>query len=206
MNNTNKGKFIVLEGVEGVGKSTQAAILAEGLKRRGINAVVTREPGGAPLGEKLRELILDPAYDEDAVTELFMYSAARRVHLNEVVIPALESGTTVICDRFFYSTVAYQGYGRGLDVDFIRAVNRKTVSPLTVDIALFLDLEPREGFRRKGGADCGDRLEREKMEFFDRVYVGFTEMADGGELKRIDARGNIEQIARAIMNEVEKIL
>ncbi len=202
----NKGKFIVLEGVEGVGKSKQAGILSESLERRGIPSIVTREPGGAPLGEKLRALILDPAYTEDAITELFMYSAARRVHLNEIVMPALDSGKTVICDRFIYSTVAYQGYGRGLDIDFIRKVNRKTVSPVKVDLALFLDLPPREGFLRKGGADGSDRLEREKMEFFDRVYEGFTAMADGGELKRIDAKGTKEQTAALIMKEVEKIL
>ncbi len=202
----NRGKFIVLEGVEGVGKSKQAAILSESLTRRGIPTLVTREPGGAPLGEKLRALILDPAYTEDAVTELFMYSAARRVHLNEIVLPALDSGKTVICDRFIYSTVAYQGYGRGLDIDFIRKVNHKTVAPTNVDLALFLDLPPREGFLRKGGADGGDRLEREKIEFFDRVYAGFTVMADDGELKRVDASGTKEQTAALIMKEVEKIL
>ena len=202
----DKGKFIVLEGVEGVGKSKQAGFLKESLERRGIRSIVTREPGGAPLGEKLRELLLDPQYDEDAITELFMYSASRRVHLNEIVLPAIADGVTVICDRFTYSTVAYQGYGRGLDVDFIRAVNAKTIEPTKVDLALFLDLSPCDGFIRKGGADGGDRLERENIEFFDRVYDGFSAMADGGELVRIDARGTKEQTAALIMREVEKIL
>lgn len=202
----SKGKFIVLEGVEGVGKSKQAGFLKENLARRGIQAIVTREPGGAPLGEKLRELILDPQYNEDAITELFMYSASRRAHLNEIVLPALNSGKIVICDRFIYSTVAYQGYGRGLDVDFIRSVNAKTIEPTEVDLALFLDLSPRDGFKRKGGADGGDRLERENIEFFDRVYKGFCDMADGGELVRIDASGAKEHTATLIMNEVDKIL
>lgn len=201
-----KGRFIVIEGCEGAGKSKQSELLLSALKSRGVDAIATREPGGVPLGEKLRSLILDPSYSPDAVTELYLYSAARRVHLNEKVLPALEKGTTVICDRFTYSTLAYQGYGRGLDLDFVREINKRTVEPLNVDIALFLDVKPQDGFRRKGGADSGDRLERESIEFFDRVYKGFSEMADRGELVRIDASGEKEQTAAKIIKAVESIL
>ncbi len=201
-----KGKFIVIEGCEGAGKSKQSAILESALKSRGVNCMVTREPGGAPLGEKLRSLVLDPAYSPDAITELYLYSAARRVHLNEIVLPALEKGVTVICDRFIYSTLAYQGYGRGLDLDFVREINRRTVDPLKADIALFLDVKPIDGFKRKGGADTADRLERENAEFFDRVYRGFKEMSKRGELVEIDASGEKEQTAEKILAAVETVL
>lgn len=202
----DKGKFIVIEGVEGAGKSRQCKLLAEALCARGIEAISTREPGGAPLGEKLRELILSPDYAPDAVTELYMYSAARREHLNSVILPELDRGVTVVCDRFTYSTLAYQGYGRGLELDFIRNVNYVTTKPLIVDLALFLDVPPKAGFERKGGADAADRLERESLEFFERVYAGFKTMCGAGELKAIDASGTKEETAAKILAAVERIL
>lgn len=202
----SKGKFIVLEGIEGAGKSRQSALLVEALRARGIDAISTREPGGAPLGESLRSLILDPKYSPDAITELYMYSAARRDHLKYIVVPALQKGQVVVCDRFTYSTLAYQGYGRGLDLDFIRAVNAATVAPIKVDLALLLDITPEAGFKRKGGADKGDRLERENIEFFERVYTGFKAMCDSGELVSIDASGEKEQTAARVLAAVEKIL
>ncbi len=201
-----KGKFIVLEGSEGAGKSKQTKLLVDSLEARGIDAIATREPGGAPLGEALRSVILDPAFSPDAITELYLYSAARRDHLNNIVFPALDAGKVVVCDRFIYSTLAYQGYGRGLDLDFVRRVNAVTVSPLKVDLALFLDVTPQEGFDRKGGADSADRLERENMEFFDRVYKGFKDMTECGELVDIDARGEIEETAGKILDAVLGIL
>ncbi|MCM1368393.1 MAG: dTMP kinase [Roseburia sp.] len=201
-----KGKFIVLEGCEGAGKSKQCALLASALKSRGLDVVSTREPGGAPLAEQLRKLILDPEYRPDAVTELLLYSAARRDHLNSVVFPALADGKIVICDRFIYSTVAYQGYGRGLDLDFVDRVNRSTVYPLEIDLALFIDVSPEDGFSRKGGADATDRLERESIEFFHRVYGGFKAMCDKGLLTAIDASGTKEQTAAKILAAVERAL
>ena len=203
---TKQGKFIVVEGVEGAGKSRQCAMLAEKLNGMGVPTVCTREPGGAALAEQLRALILDPAYSPDAVTELYLYSAARRDHLNKIVFPALVSGKTVVCDRFIYSTLAYQGNGRGLDLDFIRTVNARTIYPLKVDLALFLDVPPAAGFERKGGADSKDRLERESMEFFERVYAGFADMCESGELVRIDASGEKQQTAANILRAVQRIL
>lgn len=201
-----QGRFIVLEGVEGVGKSRQCKLLTESLNAVGIDAISTREPGGAPLAEALRNLLLDPTYSPDALAELYMYSAARRDHLNAIVFPALAAGKTVVCDRFIYSTLAYQGYGRGLDVDFIREVNARTIAPLKVDAALFLDIPPEEGFKRKGGADTADRLELEDKAFFERVYRGFRDMAARGELTAIDASGTKEETAAKIMSAVKGIL
>lgn len=202
----NSGKFIVIEGVEGVGKSRQCALLSKALEEKGLPVVVTREPGGAPLSEMLRTLILDPLYSPDPVTELYLYSAARRDHLNKVVFPALEAGKIVVCDRFIYSTLAYQGYGRGIDLDFIREINAHTIYPLTVDLALFLDVPPEAGFLRKGGADKKDRLERETIEFFDRVYDGFKRMSAAGEIVAVDANGEKEQTAANILRAIESIL
>lgn len=206
MSSCKRGKFIVLEGIEGAGKSRQSALLVDALRARGVDAIATREPGGAPLGEKLRELILDPKYAPDAITELYMYSAARRDHLKYVVEPALDAGKVVVCDRFIYSTLAYQGYGRGLDLDFIRTVNAATISPTKVDLALLLDISPEAGFARKGGADKADRLERESLEFFGRVYAGFKAMCESGELVAIDASGAKEETAAKILGAAEKIL
>ncbi len=202
----NKGKFIVLEGVEGAGKSRQCSLLVDALNANGCPAVLTREPGGAPLAEALRRLLLDPAYSPDAISELYMYSAARRDHLNKAVFPALDDGKVVVCDRFTYSTLAYQGYGRGLDIDFIRKVNACTITPLTVDLALFIDVSPEVGFARKGGADRSDRLERENSEFFDRVYDGFKAMCAAGELVSVSADGTKEQTAQKIYKAVMQIL
>ncbi|MDE7463727.1 MAG: dTMP kinase [Clostridiales bacterium] len=201
-----KGKFIVLEGCEGAGKSKQSKLLTEALTARGFDVVATREPGGTRLAEELRRMILDPAHSPDAITELYLYSAARRDHLNKIVSPALDAGKVVVCDRFIYSTLAYQGYGRGLDLDFVRNVNAHTVSPIKVDLALFLDITPEDGFKRKGGADDSDRLEREDIEFFERVYGGFKDMCKGGELVAIDANGTKEETADKILREALRIL
>ncbi|MCH5155262.1 MAG: dTMP kinase [Clostridiales bacterium] len=202
----NGGKFIVIEGVEGAGKSRQCALLTEALNSAGVPTLHTREPGGAQLAESIRSLLLDPAYSPDAVTELYLYSAARRDHLNKVVFPALEQGKVVVCDRFIYSTMAYQGYGRGLDLQFIRRVNEITISPLKVDLGLFLDITPEAGFLRKGGANSADRLERESLEFFNRVYNGFKQMCELGELTAIDVSGTKEQTAAKILSVVRGIL
>lgn len=202
----SNGKFIVIEGVEGAGKSKQCSMLVDALNESGVPALLTREPGGARLAEKLRALILDPDYTPDAVTELYLYSAARRDHLNKIILPALEIGKVVVCDRFTYSTVAYQGYGRGLDLDFVRRVNAVTVSPLKVDLGLFLDVPPEVGFARKGGADKRDRLEREEMAFFKRVYKGFKDMCAAGELVAINADGDRANTAANILSAVKGIL
>lgn len=200
------GKFIVMEGVEGAGKSRQCAILRDELVSLGYSVTLTREPGGAVLAERLRELILDPAFSPDAVTELYLYSAARRDHLNKIVFPALERGDIVVCDRFIYSTLAYQGYARGLDIEFVREVNARTISPLEVDLGLFIDVPPAVGFARKGGANSSDRLERESLEFFDRVYYGFKQMCKTGELVAVDASGEKAQTADNILRAVRGIL
>lgn len=202
----SNGKFIVMEGVEGAGKSRQCALLTEVLNAAGHTAILTREPGGAALAEAIRGLLLDPAFSPDAVAELYLYSAARRDHLNKVIFPALDSGKIVVCDRFIYSSLAYQGYGRGLDLQFVRRVNQITIEPLKIDLGIFLDITPEAGFARKGGADKADRLERESLAFFNRVYDGFKQMCADGELTAIDVSGTKEQSAAKIWQVVSAIL
>ena len=198
------GKFIVLEGVEGVGKTTQAKILCDRLNAEGYHTIISREPGGVALAEKIRELLLSPNYEPDTLTEVLLFTAARNEHLQKVVIPALCSGTNVICDRYTYSTMAYQGYGAGASKELIRQLNDACV--LSPNIALFLDLPPEKGFARKGGFDIADRIEQLGTEYFDRVYEGFVTMCNDGELVRVDVDRDIDTIAEDIYNKVVPLL
>lgn len=187
------GKFVTIEGCDGVGKSTQVRLLSERLKKEGKAAVFTREPGGTPISEKIREVILDSANEEmDGITELFLYEAARRQHTVQLIKDALSQGKLVICDRFIDSTLAYQGYGRGLDIDSIKRLNALALGDVKIDLTLFLDVPPKEGFSRKGGAKDGDRLESEDASFYERVYGGFVAIAESEPTRflRIDASGD----------------
>ncbi len=165
--------FITLEGGEGVGKTTQQALLAERLQREGYACVSTREPGGTALGEALRELLLhgDPL---TPLAELLLYAADRAEHVNKVIAPALAVGQVVICDRFTDSTLAYQGYGRGLNLEQIRQLNHLATGGLQPQLTLWLDLAPEVGLAR---SRLGDKLEQEHLEFHRRVYRGFQALA-----------------------------
>ncbi|MDD7158654.1 MAG: dTMP kinase [Firmicutes bacterium] len=196
------GKFVTFEGCEGVGKSTQVKKLKEYLVSRGINAVFTREPGGTPISEQIRTIILDPENKSmDDVTELMLYAAARRQHTQEFIKPRLENGETVICDRYIDSTTAYQGYARGLGSETVENLNALAVGDVNIDLTIFLDLSPERAFDRKGGRDEGDRLENEKMEFHKRVYDGFCKIAEKypGRVVRVDASGSKQQTHEKII-------
>ena len=196
------GKFVTFEGCEGVGKSTQVKKLKEYLVSRGINAVFTREPGGTPISEQIRTIILDPENKSmDDVTELMLYAAARRQHTQEFIKPRLENGETVICDRYIDSTTAYQGYARGLGSETVENLNALAVGDVNIDLRIFLDLSPERAFDRKGGRDEGDRLENEKMEFHKRVYDGFCKIAEKYPLRvvRVDASGSKQQTHEKII-------
>lgn len=173
-----RGKFVTFEGSEGVGKSTQLRLVKEELAREGIEAVFTREPGGTAIAEKIRAIILDPEnVGMDAVAELLLYAAARRQHTAELIEPALAAGKTVFCDRYIDSTFAYQGFARGLDLEVVHALEKIAMGDVKIDLTVFLDVDPDEGFSRKGGADPTDRLERENAAFFRKVYAGFKQVA-----------------------------
>ena len=199
-----------MEGGEGAGKSTQAALLASSLEGAGIPVQCTREPGGSAGAEAIRGLLLDGAAERwDAVSEVLLFYAARREHVEKLIRPALERGTWVICDRFADSTVAYQGYGRGLSLDELKAVHRFTIGDFAPDMTLILDLPVAEGLARAvQRAGAADRFERLDRGFHERLREGFRQIA-ASEPQRcvlIDAAGDPENVHRAVLAQVSKRL
>lgn len=173
-----KGKFITLEGCEGVGKSRQIKMLEEYLQSQKIEYFLTREPGGTPVSEQIRKVILDGknvAMTDEC--EALLYAAARVQLLKEEVCPRLESGQLVLCDRYVDSSFAYQGYARGLGVEFVEKINDYAIKNCMPDYTLFLDLPPKLAFLRKGGVDKTDRLELSGMDFHEKVYAGYIALA-----------------------------
>lgn len=204
------GKFITLEGGEGAGKSTQARLLTEKLRSRGIDVVRTREPGGAPGAEEIRKILVDGEITRwDAVTEALLIFAARRDHLVNTVWPALEEGRWVVCDRFADSTMAYQGYGMGMARKGVRALYRVAVGEFAPDLTLILDLPVEEGLSRADARQDGhQRYERMNAAFHERLRQGFLEIA-AEEPRRcvvIDASGDIESTRRSVAEAVLKRL
>jgi dTMP kinase len=173
-----KGKFITVEGTEGVGKSTNIQRMTEWLDGRGISYIATREPGGTALGEKVRDLLLDKDNTGMAASaELLLMFAARAQHLEEKIIPALAAGTWVLCDRFTDATYAYQGFGRGLNLEHIARLETLVQGDLHPDFTLILDIEPELGMSRVRARGELDRFESEALAFFDRVRAGYRERA-----------------------------
>lgn len=171
-----KGKFITFEGCEGVGKSTQLRLIKEYFEKTGQDAVFTREPGGTPLAEKIRELILHE--EMSAECEASLFAAARSEHIDNFILPALNAGKTVICDRYVDSSIAYQGYARGLGRERVTAINGYAFRKCMPDAVVFLDMNPLTSWRRQiGNVVENDRLEAEKDEFHLAVYRGFKELA-----------------------------
>lgn len=163
--------FITFEGCEGVGKSTQLNFLRDYLKETGQDAIFVREPGGTSIGEQIRKVILNPDNTEmAAVTESMLYASSRVQLIDEVILPALREGKLVVCDRYLDSSIAYQGYARGLGADFVKKVNSYAVEHCMPDVTIFLDLSPAESFRATPGAD---RMEQETREFHNKVYAGY---------------------------------
>ena len=198
-----KGFFVTIEGCEGVGKSTLLRGLKDYLETAGRDAVFTREPGGTEVAERIRAVILDP--ENAAMTptaELLLYAAARAQHTEEKIIPAVRDGKLVICDRYSDSTLAYQSYARGLDRGECLAANEIARRGIKPDLTVFLDLSPERGFARKGGADKGDRLEREKIDFHERVYAGFRAIAESepDRVVAVDASKSKEEVLAAVVN------
>lgn len=172
-----KGRFIVFEGCEGAGKSTQMRLLSEYLTSQRIPHILTREPGGSEISESIRRIILDGK--NSAMTdecEALLYAAARAQHLADTVSPALQRGETVLCDRYIFSSFAYQGYGRGLPLSFLEQINDFALKNYMPDIVLFLDIPSENAFERKHGADPDDRMEQAGAAFHARVYSGYRQL------------------------------
>ena len=173
------GKFITFEGCEGSGKSTQIRLLSERLSKEGVKHIVTREPGGSEIAEQIRKIILsgkNTAMTDEC--EALLYAAARAQHLSEKVAPALAEGTLVLCDRFVDSSLAYQGYARGLDMQFIEGINSFALKNFMPDVTLFLNISPEDAFKRKHGADKDDRMEQLGLAFHRKVYEGYLKLSE----------------------------
>src|SRR5437762_9930624 len=195
--------FVTLEGIEGSGKSTQARLLAA---RLGRDTVLTQEPGGTEIGRAIRGLLLDHGHQAMApAAEALLFFADRAQHVAELVRPALEKGHSVVSDRYTDSSLAYQGYGRGIDRELILAVARLATGSLQPDLTILLDLPVEVGLARAGRRAPHDRLEAEVREFHDRVRAGYLEMAGAGPRRsvRVDADGSPEEVARRVAEAAE---
>jgi len=209
----SRGLFITLEGGEGAGKTLQLDALTRELERAGHHVVCTREPGGTPLGERLRDLLLDLSAGEhhlalDPLSETFLFAAARAELVAQVIAPALERGAAVICDRFGDSTLAYQGYGRGVPLDVIERANAAATRGLVPDLTVLLDLPPADGLARTRGAGAADRFEREDIAFHERVRAGYLELAarEPGRWLVVDASRSVTEVTQAIWARLERLL
>lgn len=202
-----RGLFLVFEGPEGAGKSTQIARLAERLRAAGRDVVLTREPGGTRAGDAVRQVLLDPAQVIHPLTEFLLYSASRAQHVSEVIAPALEAGRDVVSDRFTGASVAYQGYGRGLDLGFVEELNDRVTGGLKPDLTVLLDIEPAAGLQRAGARSEQDRLEAAGLPFHERVRRGYLVQAEADpSWLVIDAQAPEDVVADAVWAGVSRLL
>ena len=205
----SRGRFVVLEGIEGAGKSTHTPFLARWLREQGISVVMAREPGGTALGERLRDILLDPRIDDlPPQAELLLMFAARSASIREVIHPALAKGSWIICDRFVDSSFAYQSYGRGLPLEHVELLQNHVLGELRPDLTILLDAPVAVALSRKAGPQASDRFEQESPEFFERVRAGYLERAKaGGERYRIlDASQPLQDVRQALLEAIRGIM
>ncbi len=201
--------FITLEGPEGSGKTTAIKVVYEKLKELGKEVVLTREPGGVNVSEKIREIILDPKNTEmTAKTEALLYAAARSQHLSQVIIPAIDAGKLVICDRFIDSSLAYQGVGRNLGFEGVYVINKFAIGDYMPDLTIFFDINPEEGINRihKNADRKKDRLDLEGLKFHQDVYDGYKKLCKKYKkrIKVIDASKTPEEVANDVLEIIIK--
>jgi len=207
-----KGKFIVFEGIDGSGKTTQINQLSKWLINTDLipeknQLVITREPGGTELGKSIRSLLLDTTREEspDSITELLLYAADRSQHIKEIILPTLNKGDWVISDRFCGSTLAYQGYGRKLDIKLIKDLETIATQGLSPDITFLLDIPVEESIKRRINRK-DDRIEKEGREFLSNVSLGFQALSEDSKWKKISAINSIENIRSEIQSEIKKLI
>lgn len=203
-----KGLFIVMEGPDGSGKTTQINLLKEYLEEAGYECLITREPGGTVIGEEVRQLILNPEHKEmSPVTEMLLYAASRAQLVHEVIGPALEDGKIVISDRFVDSSIVYQGIARNLGISTVSAVNAPGIGIYRPDGIFFIDLSEAEGLRRKKEQKKLDRMEQEGIDFHHMVSEGYRKVLSGRpEVMKIDGGKSIDIIQKKIRNHVDELL
>ena len=201
-----QGKFISFEGIEGCGKTTQIALLSDYLKKHSIPHTITREPGGTAVGEGIRKILLtSETIQLTAASELLLFYASRSQNIQEKIKPALDRGEMVICDRYYHASMAYQGYGRGIPLDFIHKLTNLVCAPYRPDLTLLLDIEPEVGLtraraRNHARAEDEGRFEAEDLEFYNKVRDGYLELASEDErMQLIYADRPIEAVHRLIL-------
>ena len=206
-----RGIFITMEGPEGAGKTTILKMLGETLKQEGYSVVLTREPGGIPISEQIREVILNKENTAmDSRTEALLYAAARRQHLVEKIIPALEKGMIVLCDRFIDSSLAYQGHARGLDMDEIYSINTFAIGDFMPDVTFYFDIEPAEGLKRISANNNREvnRLDLEELHFHEMVREGYQLVMEkwNDRFVRIDASESLDVVFEQTKTRIFEIL
>ncbi|WP_205703349.1 dTMP kinase [Jeotgalibacillus sp. S-D1] len=206
-----KGKFITVEGPEGAGKTTVIKNIEMDLLRLGYDVLLTREPGGIDIAEKIRHIILNPSHTTmDSRTEALLYAAARRQHLIEKVLPALEDNKVVICDRFIDSSLAYQGYARGLGIDEVWSINQFAIGDMMPDCTLFFDINPAAGLMRIAQNEGREvnRLDLEGNSFHERVYEGYQQLIQRfpERIKVIDASRSIQDVEKQVLAVITGII
>lgn len=211
------GQFISFEGIEGCGKSTQVKLAGEYLKRLRISFIITEEPGGSAIGRKIREILLNKGSDGEicSETELLLFSAARAQHVKDVILPAVTENTVVLCDRYTDATIAYQGFGRGIDIDFIKNLNEFTTSHVKPGLTILFDLPVEVGLKRaidrisrikEGSAE--DRFEREELDFHRKVKDGYLFLAqqDPKRFRIVDSSRDIETVHREVCSHISAFI
>lgn len=202
--------FISFEGVDGAGKSTQLQLLREYLMEKGVDCVFTREPGGTPIAEKIRQVILDPAnVGMSVITEAFLYAASRVEHVNHVIRPALQAGKVVVSDRYVDASLVYQGLAGGLPVEFVAQINEMATGALKPHRTIVLDLSPEAAAARKAGTGAeADRMEQKDLWFHEQVRQGYLDLAQAEprRVKLVDASGSVEEVQAQIRKLVDEIL
>lgn len=202
---SSRGLFITVEGIDGCGKSTQARLIAAALEAAGHDVLRLREPGGVKISEQIREILLDPANAEMGdVCELLLYEAARAQLVHQVIRPALAAGKTVVCDRFYDSTTAYQAFADGLDRNMVSQANELAVDGCRPDLTLVFDLPVEDALRRRSGREAEDRLELKGLEFQERVAAGFRAVVadEPDRVKLIDAGESIAEVFSGVAAEL----
>ncbi len=203
-----KGCFITFEGTEGAGKSTQIAEAATFLQSQGLEVITTREPGGTALSEQIRVLLLDKSQTMNQMTELLLMFAARAEHLSQVILPALQAGKWVLCDRFTESSYAYQGYGRGMPLENIAILEQLVQKDLRPDCTFWFDIPVLEGMKRVNRRGDQDRFEVENITFFESIARGFQALSEQrpSQFYRIDATQSIEKVTAVIEKKLDQLI
>ncbi len=206
-----KGKFITFEGPEGAGKTSVLEVLMKEINNNDMEAVFTREPGGIRISEQIREVILNKEHTEmDSRTEALLYAAARRQHLVERVVPAIETGKNVFCDRFIDSSLAYQGYARGLGIDEVLSINQFAINGLMPDLTFYFNIDPKVGLQRisKSSEREQNRLDLEDLTFHQKVQEGYEKVINmfPDRIVVIDAEKSLEEVVEEVKNKLKKVI